>query len=102
MPQTKRKKAAISRNATRQADVARRIAAEYCLLNFPTMYTAGRPQPPANAKPVLWTVPIIVVDSQRGSVGEVGELIVNVIEKRVTAGSPRAAILAAGKKLLPR
>ena len=84
------------------ADVARQVAAEHCLLHFPTMYTAGRPCPPVHSKPALWRVPIVVVDVEQGPIGEVGELFVDVLERKVIRETPRDAVTAAGKKLLPR
>ena len=86
--------------ATSNTDLAKRAqrtAAEHCLLNYPTLYTAGLPHqgPVAN----IWMAPIVVVRPNGEVVGAVGELIIDVRVAKVVGGSPKEAVLAAGKKL---
>jgi hypothetical protein len=80
-----------------QADAARRIAAEHCLLRYATLYTAGCPSPGSGAG--LWRVPIIVSHPCGGVIGSVGDLIVDVVASKVAQQPSHAKVLAAGKTL---
>jgi hypothetical protein len=82
---------------TRKAGSALRVAAEHCLLNYPTLYTAGLPQkgPQRN----IWTVPVVIVRPHGEVVGTVGELMIDAQVGKVVGGTAKEAVLAAGKEL---
>ncbi len=83
----------------RAGDMARRAAAEYCLLHYPTLYTAGIPQPASGRPAGRWIVPIVVTHPIHGVVGTVGELTFDLRGQKVVEQTPRATVLAAGKAL---
>lgn len=77
--------------------LAQRIAAEHCLLNFPTLYTAGKPE--RASEPNLWSVPVLVVRPQGVILGAVGELTIDIAAGKIVRASTKESILAAGKAL---
>jgi hypothetical protein len=78
-------------------ELALRIAAEHCLLNYPTLYTAGLPR--QGPRPSIWTVPIVIVRPEGEVVGTVGELIIDTQAAKVVGGTVKESVLAAGKEL---
>ena len=93
MPSKKVGKLQRSRGET----LAQRTAAEYCLLNLPTLYTAGRPRPGLRAN--LWIVPIVIVRPGGDMLGPVGSLTVDMATATVVEASPKESVLAAGRSL---
>ena len=83
--------------ANRVASLAQRTAAEYCLLNYPTLYTAGDPRP--GIGPSLWIVPIVVVRPRGQIVGIVGALTVDIASTKIVDATSKRAVLAAGREL---
>jgi len=79
------------------ANHAQRIAAEHCLLNYPTLYTAGSPQKGAQRN--IWTVPVVVVRPHGDVVGTVGELTIDARLAKEVGGTAKEVVLAAGKAL---
>jgi hypothetical protein len=93
-------KTANDRGGTTKAGAAKlalRIAAEHCVLNYPTLYTAGVPQKGPQLH--FWTVPIVVVRPEGEVVGTVGELTIDARIAKVIGGTPKEAVLSAGKEL---
>jgi hypothetical protein len=79
------------------ANLAQRTAAEYCLLNYPTLYTAGYPRP--GSRPDLWIVPIVVVRPHGEVVGTVGDLTIDIAIAKIVEATSKQAVLAAGREL---
>src|SRR5437870_1391062 len=75
------------------ADTAKLIAAEYCLFHYPTLYTAGTPRLSAEQDTPVWVVPIVLASPTRGLMGEVGELHIDAVGKKIVASTERAAVV---------
>jgi len=80
-----------------EADQAKLTAAGYCLLHYPTLYTAGVPRPAPGPRADLWIVPIVVTDPVQGVVAQVGELTIKPKTGQIVSSTPRAAVITAGK-----
>jgi hypothetical protein len=76
------------------ADRAKLLAARHCLLNYPTLYTAGTPHGDGH----LWNVPIVATHPERGVLAEVGELTVDLRRGCVVTATSRAAVVSAGER----
>jgi hypothetical protein len=87
----------VARSKTIDADRAKRIAIEYCLLHYPTLFTGGIPRRPKPADSD-WRVPVLLEDPDAGLSVEVGELTIDSQTGRVSSGPPLAAIVAAGQQ----
>src|SRR5881227_1492805 len=90
------KKRALGKAQSNAAEIARLAAAEYCLLHYPTLYTAGLPR---RGLAGSWHVPIVISHPTRGIVGTVGELTVDARTGHVVDQPGRDKVLAAGKAL---
>src|SRR5947209_2246932 len=80
-------------------DTARRLAIEYCLFHYPTLYTGGLPKRGAHPATNIWIVPIMLEDPEAGISEPVGELRIDAKAKEVVASTPAAEVVTAGKRL---
>jgi hypothetical protein len=81
------------------ADRARRVAIEYCLFHYPTLYTAGVPRPCRAPHQGDWLVAIVLSSPKHGVMGEVGELRIEGRTGQVVAATDRARVVAVGERL---
>lgn len=82
-----------------EADRAKRIAVEYCLFHYPTLYTGGIPRRSSDANAKHWVVPIVLGSPTYGVMGEVGELRIDVHTRKVIASTDCSKVVAAGEQL---
>lgn len=83
-----------TRPKTIDADHAKRIAIEYCLLHYPTLYTAGPPQKDKAG----WRVPVMLEDPDARLSTAVGELHLDLRTGKVTTAPTPADVVAAGRR----
>jgi hypothetical protein len=81
------------------ADGAKRLAIEYCLFHYPTLYTGGVPRCGTHRSQDVWIVPIMLEDPGAGISEPVGELCVDARTERIVISTPAADVVAAGKRL---
>ncbi|OAI47580.1 hypothetical protein AYO44_01500 [Planctomycetaceae bacterium SCGC AG-212-F19] len=83
-----------TRPKTIDADQAKRVAIAYCLLHYPTLYTAG---PPRKEK-TGWRVPVMLEDPDAHISAAIGELQLDPRTGMVTTAPSLADVIAAGRR----
>ena len=78
------------------ADRAKRIAIEYCLFHYPTLYTGGVPC--RLPKTGLWLVPIMLEDPDAGISAQAGELKIDSTNGEVISATTPVEVTAVGEK----
>jgi hypothetical protein len=84
----------VHREARKQLDCesVRRLAIEYCLFHYPTLYTGGVPRRCDS----YWVVPVLLEDPEAGISAAVGELRIHAQTGQVRAGTSAADVVSAG------
>jgi hypothetical protein len=81
------------------ANQAMILANRYILFHYPTMYTGALPRRLILNNLEIWTVPIVLTHPDHGVVGDVGLVAIGAASGRVVGATPRAQVVAAGKKI---
>lgn len=81
------------------ADQAMLAANKYLLFHYPTMFTGALPRRLKLPTYDVWVVPIVLTHPDRGIVGEAGLVAVDAHSGQVVGSTPRAEVVAAGKRL---
>ena len=79
-----------------------RLANEFCLFHYPTLYTGGPPKRSSSAHSFTWIVPIVLASPVDGIMGEVGQLSIDAKTGKVIASTDRSEVVAAGARLFQR
>jgi len=93
MPRTKKKSRRLGAN---EAVVA---ANAYALFHYPTMFTGAGAYRLVVADRDLWVVPIVLTHPDHGILGNVGLVAVDACSGQVVGGTPRAEVVAAGRRV---
>lgn len=93
MPRNRKNGRAIKAN---EALVA---ANTYALFHYPTMFTGAGAHRLVLAELDLWVVPIVLTHPDHGILGNVGLVVIDASSGQVVAGTPRAEVVAAGKRV---
>jgi hypothetical protein len=91
-----KKRAVLQAMTAKQAMIA---ANRYILFHYPTMYTGALPRRLTLRDTDTWIVPIVLTHPEHGILGDVGFLAVDAASGNVLGATPRAEVVAAGKKL---
>jgi hypothetical protein len=81
------------------ADQAMLAANKYILFHYPTMFTGAIPQRLRLPTYEVWVVPIVLTHPDHGVVGEAGLVAVDAFSGQILGSTPRAEVVAAGKRL---
>lgn len=81
------------------AEHAMIAASEFCLFQYPTMFTGGLPRSLSLPDSELWIVPIVLTHPEHGVVGEAGLVAIDARTGHVIGSTPRNEVVAAGKRL---
>lgn len=74
-------------------------ANRFILHHYPTLFTGGRPHRLSLPTTDVWVVPIVLTHPEHGILGEVGVVAVEARTGEIIGHTPRAAVVAAGKRL---
>jgi hypothetical protein len=75
------------------------IATKHCLLNYPTLYTAGVPELSSSSGDKVWVAPIVLRSSIHGTLGTVGEIRMDARSGKVIDSTPSKEVVAKGRQL---
>jgi hypothetical protein len=81
------------------AETAMIAANKYILFHYPTLFTGALPRRLRLPSADVWVVPIVLTSPGYGVVGEVGLVAVDAHSGQVLASTPRAEVVAAGRRL---
>jgi hypothetical protein len=98
MPQPKKSAKRPAHRAI-SAGQAMLAANKYLLFHYPTMFTGALPRRLKLPTYDVWIVPIVLTHPDRGIIGEAGLVAVDAHSGQVVGSTPRAEVVAAGKRL---
>jgi hypothetical protein len=81
------------------ADKAMLAANKYILFHYPTMFTGAIARRLKLPTYDVWVVPIVLTHPDHGVIGEAGLVAVDAHSGQVLGSTPRAEVVAAGKRL---
>jgi hypothetical protein len=93
MPRTVKKRRGVGANEALLA------ANTYALFHYPTMFTGAGAYRLVVAERDLWVVPIVLTHPDHGVLGNVGLVAVDASSGEVIGSTPRAEVIAAGRRV---
>jgi hypothetical protein len=74
-------------------------ATKHCILNYPTLYTAGVPELSSPSGEKVWVAPIVLRSPIHGTLGTVGEIRIDARSGMVIDSTPSQEVVAKGRQL---
>ncbi|SRR6266404_4208016 len=80
-------------------ETAGHTATKHCILNYPTLYTAGVPELSSSSGDMVWVAPIVLRSPIHGTLGTVGEIRIDARSGKVIDSTPSKEVIAKGRQL---